>query len=66
MLGYSRIYDPATDCDTGLMVPVWDFIGGFDAITDDYNVKNNGEYSNQSFMTINAIDGTIIDRELGY
>ncbi len=66
VLGYSRIYDPATDCDTGLMVPVWDFIGGFDAITDDYNVKNNGEYSNQSFMTINAIDGTIIDRELGY
>ena len=66
VLGYSRIYDPATDCDTGLLVPVWDFIGGFDATNDEYVTKNNGEYSNSSYMTINAIDGTVINRELGY
>lgn len=67
-LGYSRIYDPTTSSDTGLLVPVWDFIGGFDAEDKESSTlnKNNGEYSNQSFMTINAIDGTIIDRELGY
>ena len=66
VLGLGRIYDPATDNDSGLLVPVWDFIGGFDAVNDDYTMKNNGEYSNQSYLTINAIDGTIIDRGLGY
>lgn len=66
VLGYSRIYDPAADNDTGLLVPVWDFIGGFDVTSDDYVSKNNGEYSNSSYMTINAIDGTVIDRGLGY
>ena len=66
VLGYARIYDPTTDSDTGLLVPVWDFFGGFDAEGDGFSEKNNGEYSTQSFMTINAIDGTVIDRELGY
>ena len=65
-LGYSRIYDPTTDNDTGLMVPVWDFFGGFDVETDEGSDKNNGEHATQSFMTINAIDGTVIDRGLGY
>lgn len=65
-LGYSRIYDPTADNDTGLLVPVWDFFGGFDMENEEYTEKNSGEYSNQSFMTINAIDGTVIDRELGY
>ena len=66
VLGYSRIYDPTTDSDTGLMVPVWDFFGGFDVETDEGYDKNNGEHATRSFMTINAIDGTVIDRELGY
>ncbi|MCI8485391.1 MAG: hypothetical protein HFH41_13795 [Lachnospiraceae bacterium] len=65
-LGYSRIYDPTTENDVGLLVPVWDFFGGFDVENEDYTEKNSGEYSNQSFMTINAIDGTVIDRGLGY
>lgn len=66
VLGYSRIYDPTADNDSGLLVPVWDFIGGFDVKSDEGESTNNGEYSNQSFMTINAIDGTVIDRGLGY
>ena len=66
VLGYSRIYDPTTDSDSGLLVPVWDFIGGFDSKNEEYEGTNNGEYSNRSFMTINAIDGTVIDRGLGY
>ncbi len=66
--GYTRIYDPAADNDTGLLVPVWDFFGGFDTESRDGTEtnKNNGERSTQSFMTINAIDGSVIDRSLGY
>ena len=66
--GYSRIYDPAADNDAGLMVPVWDFFGGFEYVALDGEVseRNSGERSSQSFLTINAIDGTVIDRELGY
>lgn len=68
--GYTRIYDPAADNDTGLLVPVWDFFGGFDAEMSEgdegFTHKNSGEYSSQSFMTINAIDGSVINRELGY
>lgn len=65
-LGYSRIYDPTVDNTSGILVPVWDFFGGFDIENDEYSEKNSGEHSQQSFMTINAIDGTVIDRELGY
>lgn len=65
-LGYSRIYDPSADCDAGVLVPVWDFFGGFDATWEGDTTMDNGERSNQSFMTINAIDGTVINRDLGY
>lgn len=77
-LGYSRIYNPASKNDEGLLVPVWDFFGGFDVESDlleqtgsERNTsplveKHSGEHSNQSFLTINAIDGTVIDRGLGY
>lgn len=67
-LGYSRIYDPLKDNSGGLLVPVWDFFGRFDSEDKEGNVtnKDSGEYSTQSFMTINAIDGTVIDRSLGY
>ncbi len=65
-LGLTRIYDPNADNDTGLLVPAWDFFGGFAVDADEYQFDNDGEKSTQSFMTINAIDGTVIDRELGY
>ena len=67
-LGYMRIYDPTKDSDTGLLVPVWDFFGGFDLTEPDGTSlgKNTGEHSTQSHLTINAIDGTVIDRGLGY
>ncbi len=65
-LGYSRIYDPSTENDKGLLVPVWDFFGGFDIKGEEYESKNSGEHSNQSFLTVNAVDGTVIDRGLGY
>lgn len=57
VLGYARISE-ADSYDTGLMVPVWDFVG---KMTDGYGREFSG-----SVMTINAIDGSIIDRSLGY
>ena len=65
-LGYMRVYDPGTDSRHGLLVPVWDFFGGFDIKGEEYESKNSGEHSNQSFLTVNAVDGTVIDRGLGY
>ena len=47
--------------DSGVLVPVWDFFGtqAFDDITI-------GQDGYQSLLTINAVDGSIIDRDLGY
>lgn len=57
VLGYARISE-ADRYDTGLLVPVWDFKG---TRTDAY-----GQQSYGSILTINAIDGSIVDRTLGY
>jgi hypothetical protein len=57
ILGYARISE-ADSYDTGLLVPVWDFYG---TITDSYGSESTG-----SVLTVNAIDGSIIDRSLGY
>ncbi len=65
-LGYGRIYDPTVDNAAGLLVPVWDFFGEFDIEGDGYQIENSGEHSTRSFLTVNAIDGTIISREMGY
>lgn len=67
-LGYMRIYDPGADHTSGLLVPVWDFFGK----NTDYAVGGDEEsvyvyaYQTNSFLTINAADGTLIDRGLGY
>ena len=44
--------------DTGLIVPVWNFEG---SIVDAY-----GEETKGTVLSINAIDGTVIDYRLGY
>ena len=36
--------------DSGVIIPVWDFYGP----------------SGETYLTINAIDGTVIDRQYGY
>ena len=65
-LGYSRISEKDS-WDTGLLVPVWDFFGTVNEITEDgdyYNLyAGDSEFS---VMTVNAIDGSIINSELGY
>ncbi len=55
-LGYMRVR--VKDKDAHRLLPVWDFIG-------DWDTGSQVE-SGTSFMTINAIDGSVIDTELGY
>ncbi len=67
-LGYMRIYDPGTDSRSGLLVPVWDFFGQ-EKGEYDYEGEigsNTVERPQNSFLTVNAADGTVIDRSLGY
>jgi len=63
--GYTRISEENTDY-SGLLVPTWSFYG-----TQTITYKSDsGEYvvsnSMNPILTINAIDGSIIDRYMGY
>lgn len=60
VLRYARISE-ADNFDSGLLVPVWDFEGEID---DGYVWEK--ENVAESVLTINAIDGSIIDHTLGY
>lgn len=63
-LNYMRV--PKKDSpDEYLFIPVWDFYG--DSVYDE-NGKENKVHDREfaSYITINAIDGSIIDRSLGY
>lgn len=51
-----------------VIIPVWDFVGDMDynqEIIMEDGYKQQGEH-NIAILTINAIDGTVIDREQGY
>lgn len=67
VFGYSRIYDPQAGDSAGLLVPVWDFFGEYEDYgeggrADGILVREEGI----SFLTINAVDGTVINRQNGY
>ena len=47
------------------LLPVWDFLG-YCTDEDADDPLSRSWYDNQSFLTINAIDGSIIDRNVGY
>jgi hypothetical protein len=75
-LGLMRIINP-NKTDEYLIVPVWDFFGSYaDIYPEGYsdnkqfklNENNEKVYDKfaHSLLTINAIDGSIIDRGLGY
>ncbi len=53
------------DKDTALLVPAWDFLGYLES-TYPGNTFTSYYDRCHSFLTINAIDGSIIDRSLGY
>lgn len=67
-LGYARIYDPLSGDKQGLLVPVWDFYGKEQntAVWENETYEYETGLDYYSKMTINAIDGTIIKRSLGY
>ena len=47
----------------GTIVPVWDFWGTSSWYRADEQPQN---YDTQPMLTLNAIDGTVVSRELGY
>jgi hypothetical protein len=66
-LGLARI-TAQNDLKSGLLIPVWDFFG---TVTTHYEEGGRGRSytirdTGISWLTINAIDGTVIDRSLGY
>ena len=54
----------------GTIVPVWDFWGTsdwYDAEPNAYGYQEKGmNYEYQPMLTLNAVDGTAVDRQLGY
>ncbi len=56
-LGLANI--PEKDSETGLLVPAWDFMGYHHSINEG---TDNFTNELESFLTINAIDGSIINR----
>lgn len=72
VFGYTRIYEPKSDSRSGVLVPVWDFFGSYEGTYKEEAEWETGSenflYAPQyeSYLTINAIDGSVIDRGLGY
>lgn len=65
-LGYMKIYDPGLDSTTGLLVPVWDFFGSREMYNPSGGEPYTMAYPTASFLTINAADGSVINRNYGY
>lgn len=69
-LGYARVMEKGNP-GTGTLVPVWDFFGtrtttyhSYEEGGDPVTYVESVQY--ESLMTINAMDGSIIDRSYGY
>lgn len=60
-LVYTRISEKDS-FDTGLVVPVWNFEG---TVLDEYGGEKAGKKTG-IILSINAIDGSVINQELGY
>ncbi len=52
--------------ESGLMVPAWNFYGKLNVTPSSGSSTGIVEYLGESYMTINAIDGSIIDTSKGY
>ena len=61
-LGLMRIIEKDNN-DTAYLVPVWDFFGTYDS---DGGTLVIGKDGYETLLTINAVDGSVIDRSLGY
>lgn len=59
-LGLMRVKEKDVG-ESGVLIPVWDFFGA-----QSFGGVTLGRDGYQSLLTINAVDGSIIDRNLGY
>ena len=64
-LGYMRVMERGNTSEAK-MVPVWDFFGSETLYYPDMEEPYTVDWPYESWLTINALDGTIIDRGLGY
>lgn len=56
--GYARVSDTGSDGE--LLIPVWDFYGPWDEISEV--VDSTDKRGEKSWLTVSAIDGTILER----
>lgn len=59
-LGYMKLYDPWSEELSGVLVPVWDFFGWQE--TDGETVFSQKYVS---YLTVQAVNGMVLDRESG-
>ncbi|MDE6890199.1 MAG: hypothetical protein K2P50_00165, partial [Lachnospiraceae bacterium] len=64
-LGYMRVMEKGNTKEAR-MIPVWDFFGKETLRYPDMDEPYIMDWPYESWLTINALDGTIIDRGLGY
>ncbi len=66
-LGFMRVIEQ-NSTKQGLLIPVWDFFGTYKEYVDRDGEKYTTEIKcpTRSYLTINAIDGAVIDRQKGY
>ena len=64
-LSYARV-SAKDDYDTGLLVPVWDFFGYNRLYQKESGIPEYDPVYEMSLLTINAIDQSIINQQLGY
>lgn len=62
--GYMQVATSASK-DYHLLIPVWDFYGALDMVETD-GTLNQAVSTQYSELTINAMDGSLIDRDKGY
>lgn len=64
-LSYMRIRQK--DSDAYWLLPVWDFLGyAKKSENEQLNEQALREFAGQTLLTVNAIDGSVIDRTFGY
>lgn len=64
-LGYMRVREKG-NAQEATMIPVWDFLGSQKILYDGQESYYDISAAFDSKLTINALDGTIIDRRSGY
>jgi hypothetical protein len=64
-LGLTRVTEP-NKRNSGLLVPVWDFFGTITQVSEVNGQTKKFYEGYVPILTINAIDGSVINRSVGY